>query len=193
MSAGECDLVLLTDPTFGHGAGLDVHVRTTIRYDYSFIETASLRIGDDTLELSSWGVAFFNGVYLTETDIPPTFHGYPFSLTSRDEKRHQFAIQVDDNQNITMDTFKDFVNVELNLFPLLHSAGMMGDPRSGALLARDGVTVFGEEDLNGFGQEWQVLPTDPSLFQTIRAPQAPEEKCRLPDANKAASRSRRLG
>ena len=34
---GEGDLVFLSEPAFGLGLGLDVHIRTTMRYEYSFI------------------------------------------------------------------------------------------------------------------------------------------------------------
>ena len=41
------------------------------------------------------------------------------------------------------------------------------------------------------GQEWQVLDTEPSLFQTKREPQYPQE-CTLPNPKKIAQFRRRL-
>ncbi|CAB9504737.1 hypothetical protein SEMRO_206_G086710.1 [Seminavis robusta] len=68
------------------------------------------------------------------------------------------------------------------------SSGLMGSFHESKTLARDGVTLL--EDPNELGQEWQVLDSDPKLFQnTDRAPQFPE-KCHLPDA--AAAQKRRL-
>ena len=51
MKSGGCDLVLLHAPNFGHGLGLDIHIRTKIDSWWSYIETAVLRIGDHTLEV----------------------------------------------------------------------------------------------------------------------------------------------
>jgi hypothetical protein len=57
------------------------------------------------------------------------------------------------------------------------------------MLARDGNTVL--DDPNAFGQEWQVLDTEPSLFQTLRLPQHPME-CTLPPPVEASQLRRRL-
>ena len=66
---------------------------------------------------------------------------------------------------------------------------MMGDFETGYMLARDGVTVL--EDPNEFGMEWQVLDTEPKLFQNPeRFPQYPDN-CVLPDKTKDIGR--RLG
>jgi hypothetical protein len=47
----------------------------------------------------------------------------------------------------------------------------------GHLFSHDGKTV--RDDLNAYGQEWQVLSTEPTLFQTARFPQHPRV-CTLP-------------
>ena len=59
---GGCDLVLLHDDSFAHGLGITIHIRTKERYGYSYIETAAVRIGEDTLEVSSYGFYMVNGV-----------------------------------------------------------------------------------------------------------------------------------
>ena len=46
----------------GQGNNLDLHIRTTIRYDYSYIESAAIQIGNDVLEVSSFGSYALNGV-----------------------------------------------------------------------------------------------------------------------------------
>ncbi len=68
-------------------------------------------------------------------------------------------------------------------------AGLMGECRSGHIIARDGKTVL--DDANAFGQEWQVLDTDPSLFQTDRFPQYPTV-CTMPPPMQASQLRRRL-
>ena len=59
-----------------------------------------------------------------------------------------------------------------------HSFGMMGSFENGQMVGRDATTII--SDPNEFGQEWQVLPSEPKLFQDRkRAPQAPM-KCIMP-------------
>lgn len=43
---GECDLVFLSTPEFENGTGLDIHLRTKARYEYSYIEAVAIRIGE---------------------------------------------------------------------------------------------------------------------------------------------------
>lgn len=51
---GECDLVLLQNPEFSSGLGMHVHIRTKLQGPrFSSVETAALRIGEDTLEVQS--------------------------------------------------------------------------------------------------------------------------------------------
>lgn len=184
---GECDLVFLTEPGFGNGAGLDIHARTKLRNDYSFVETAAIRIGEDILEVSSWGDWSLNGVSFSNAlSAPLSIAGYPVYHRQLNKKKNVFDIVVDSG-NITVDNFKDFVNIKIRT-PLPGSKGLLGDFYTGDSLARDGETVI--EDPNAFGQEWQVLDSEPNLFQTNRAPQFPN-KCILPSESK--KEARRLG
>jgi hypothetical protein len=50
---GECDLVLLHNAAFESGMGIDVHIRTKIRRDMSYISSAALKIGKDVLEVAA--------------------------------------------------------------------------------------------------------------------------------------------
>jgi hypothetical protein len=68
---GECDLVLLHCPAFESGLGLDVHIRTKIRHDMSYISSVALRISSDVLEVESQGVYYLNGV--VGTALPAEF------------------------------------------------------------------------------------------------------------------------
>ena len=45
---------------------------------------------------------------------------------------------------------------------------------------RDNNTIF--ENADHFGQEWQVLPTEPKLFHDVEGPQAPEA-CAIPSVS----------
>ena len=191
---GACDLVLVSAPEFD----LDIHIRTTSRYQYSYIESAVLRIGGNTLEVSSWGEHALDGIGGVDLSIEnaklaqfPIYHTQPPSDSSG--KHHVFDVVVGAHQNITLSTFKDLVSVKITegskaIFG--DSVGLMGS-FSGELHARDGTTMSVEGDsANAFGQEWQVKPDEPMLFRSARAPFA-GEKCLLPSETK--QRQRRLG
>lgn len=148
-------------PAFGFGAGLDIVIRTKRRYSYSFIETAALKIGDDILEVSSWGDYSYNGV--VNALLPPAMGdlvGVSHEVIS--EKESLFTIDAGHGITILVSAFKDIVSVEA-IYPgdsavasqwLGNSTGLMGS-FEGQMVARDGTTVI--EDPNDFGQEWQVL------------------------------------
>ena len=48
---GQCDLVLVKDPDFADGLGLDIQIRTKLIRFWSYIKQAAIRIGDDILEI----------------------------------------------------------------------------------------------------------------------------------------------
>ena len=191
---GQCDLKMLDAPKFDGNLNLDIDIRTTIQYDYSYIEAAAIRIGEDILEVASYGDYAVNGV-----DTP--FMGgkagklgkYPIYHTEVSKKKHTYDVVLSPTENITLASYKQLVSVHINVGADVEkyfgeSAGIMGS-FSGDLLARDGVTTM--TDTDAFGQEWQVTDKEESLFRSTRAPQYPE-KCMMP-APKSASASRRLG
>ena len=177
------------------GHDLDIHVRTTVEYDYSFIESAAVKINNDILEVSSYGLFSVNGV---ETPYLGGKAGYlaqryPIHHTRADKKTDLFDIVLSPAQNITLKTHKDWVSVSLtggveNAKYFGESVGLMGS-FNGELLARDGQTRL-NHDMNVFAQEWQVTDAEPKLFMTDRAPQYPA-KCILPTPE--TSSQRRLG
>jgi hypothetical protein len=187
---GECDLVLLRSSEFGSGLGLDVHIRTKFRRDMSYISSAVLRIGSDVLEVESQGVYYLNGV--AGAALPDEFSGFTFSHTQPTGKQHLFEVDLGGGEKINVKTYKDFVSVLIEEGQLKNfgdSVGLMGDFEQGRMIARDGTTVL--DDANAFGQEWQVLETEPTLFQTLRLPQHPME-CTLPTPMLASQLRRRL-
>jgi hypothetical protein len=188
---GECDLVLLHSSAFESGLGLDVHIRTKIRRGFSYIASAALRIGKDVLEVESQGVYWLNGVL--SADLPDEFSGFAFSHTQPTDKQHVFEVYLGGRERIKVKTYKDFVSVLIEQGGGKHfgdSGGLMGDFRMGHMIARDGKTVI--DDANAFGQEWQVLNTEPSLFHTVRLPQHPQQVCKLPPPTEASQLRRRL-
>jgi hypothetical protein len=187
---GECDLVLLRSKEFESGLGLDVHIRTQMRRDMSYISGAALRIGSDVLEVESQGVYYLNGV--AGAELPREFSGFEFLHTQPTANQHVFEVHLGGQESIKVSTYKDFVAVLIEQGQQKHfadSVGLMGDFAYGVQLSRDGKTVM--TDVNAFGQEWQVCATDPALFQTARFPQYPQ-KCTLPSTMATSMLRRRL-
>jgi hypothetical protein len=106
---GECDLVLLHNAEFESGVGLDVHIRTKLRRDMSYISSAVLRIGKDVLEVESQGVYWLNGAL--NADLPAEFSGFAFSHTQPTDKQHVFEVHLGGRERIKLKTYKDFVSV----------------------------------------------------------------------------------
>jgi hypothetical protein len=187
---GECDLVLLHSSEFGSGLGLDVHIRTKLRRDMSYISAATVRIGKDILEVDSQGVYYLNGK--VDAALPDEFSGFAFSHTQPTNMQHVFEVDLGGGEKINVKTYKDFVSVLIEEGQHKNfgdSVGLMGDYGQGRMIARDGTTVL--DDHNAFGQEWQVRDTEPTLFQTDRLPQYPLE-CTMPAPVKASQLRRRL-
>ncbi len=187
---GECDLVLLHSSKFGAGLGLDVHIRTKMRRDMSYISAAVLRMGTDTLEVESQCVSYLSGV--AGAELTDEFSGFAFSHTHPTDKQHVFEVHLGGRERIMLKTYNDFVSVVIEQGLSKHfgkSVGLMGDFGTGHMIARDGETVL--DDANAFGQEWQVLDTEPTLFQTVRFPQHPQ-KCTMPTPKTTGMLRRRL-
>lgn len=160
-----------------------------MRNEYSFIEGAAVKIGNEVFEVASYGSSFLNGV--ADAEMPAAIFGFPITRTRKDKKSVTFKIHLGGNESITLGVYKDWVSVKIiedGSFRYLGSEGMMGQFETGNLLARDGETIL--EDPLLMGQEWQVLASEPQLFQTVRAPQHPQQ-CEMPDLTKKTTR--RLG
>ena len=92
---------------------------------------------------------------------------------------------------ILVQLFVEFVKVKFEgpskeLFG--KTVGLLGDFETGKTLARDGKTVM--NDFTEFGDEWQVLPSEPRLFHEVVQPQFPE-LCIKPE-DPRGERKRRL-
>lgn len=173
---------------------LTIDIRTTVRYDYSYIESAVVVIGNSTFEVNSFGAYALDGVSMA--DLPNSISGFPIrhSVPAYDKNsgnNHVFTIEVDGQEAIVLTTYKDLVSIKVehpDKTRFSESVGMMGDFSTGALLGKDGVTVI--RDPNMLAKEWQVKDDEPMHFASARAPQYPQE-CTLPDPTKTTKR--RLG
>jgi hypothetical protein len=187
---GECDLVLLQSKEFESGLGLDVQIRTKMRRDMSYISSVAVLLGTDLLEVGSQGIYHLNGV--AGADLPSKFGGFEFLHTQPTDKQHVFEVHFGNRERMKVKTYKDFVSVLFEQAELKHfgkSVGLMGAFGTGHMIGRDGETII--DDANAFGQEWQVLNTEPSLFQTLRFPQHPTA-CTMPTPIQASQLRRRL-
>lgn len=184
------------DPSWADGLGLDVHIRTKIVRYWSYIQAAAIRIGDHILEveggteMNAEPKFWINYEYLGDLT---TFAGFPVTQESNKIHRRSYTIDLNSKfkgRKIVIDLYREFVRVKLDggLNTFGNTVGLLGDPRSGALLARDGHTEF--NDYVDFGNEWQVLPSDGNLFHESSHPHFPERCIEPEDAQ--GERRRRL-
>jgi len=196
---GSCDLVLLDNPTFRNGLGMSIHIRTKIVTWWSFIETAVVRIGNQTLEVSGGNQHkyYLNGVEGDSTNKNLLFSELGFRVMVKQATGHQLKVRIDlfNADAIGLEVFKEFVRVNIKITDpkwknFEGSRGLMGMYPTGVRFGRDGSTVF--SDMNAFGQEWQVRESEPMLFHNVDGPQHPT-KCLMPEEATAEQKRRRLG
>ena len=197
---GECDLVLAHSEQFMTGKGLDIHIRTEIKNDWSFISGAALRIGDETLEVAAQGEHFLNGIKgvvskgskLRGSAAPAaTIAGFPITYSQHMKIEHRFEIDLGDKKGkIIIKSIDKFlaVSIQKASSDLSDSVGLMGEFSTGNKLGRDGRVIENEND---FGLEWQVRDNEPKLFMETKGPQYPTV-CRLPKPLSSQERKRRL-
>ena len=131
-------------------------VRTKARAEFSYIESAAIKIGDDVLEVGAHGDWMINGISHGE-DL--TLDRFPVKY-EKGEKHHVFEVELDDGKKVIIQSFKDLVSVKISEGTLEemykdfgNSTGMMGEIGTGNLLARNSSFIFA--DPNAFGNEWQ--------------------------------------
>jgi hypothetical protein len=190
---GECDLVLVHQEDFDGENDLDVHIRTTIEDTFSFIESAAVKIGEDSLEFVSTMVTL-NGVQLALEEKSPVTFGNNYSIIKNTSVYGYPTFHIVLKEGVvTVKATKRFMSVKVDGKDdaLVGSMGMLGDYESGEMKSREGATM---QDFTQFGFEWQVNPEDPKIFGDDRSPQLPYEQCRMPTAfSNSARRTLRTG
>lgn len=193
---GMCDVVLLQNPNFADGLGLHIHIRTQIKTWWSFIESAVVQLGGNTLEIHGGKDEvkhYFNGEAVGhDLRTGEAFIGdFPVNFWRINDHQGRVRIDLGDGDAISIETYKDFVRISIGskiIGKFEGSAGLLGAYPEGKKVARDGMTIV--EDSNEFGQEWQVLPSEEMLFHDMGSIQAPQ-KCVMPNGRSQARR--RLG
>lgn len=193
---GACDLVMVDNPSFANGLGLKIHIRTTISTWWSHISTAAVQIGDNTIEVmgnrDGLPKYWINQGEEKEVQNGETMLG-DFRLTFKLINNHQANVRLDleHGNGVSLETYKRFVRVNMGTQQpdyFAGSVGILGSFSEKEMLARDGKTIM--EDPIAFGQEWQVLSSEPMLFHDAGEVQHPN-KCIMPSVE--AKAARRLG
>ena len=178
---------------FHNGAGLDLHARTTIQDYFSYIETAALRVGDDTMQFFK-DHFFLNGVKMSPADLPFSFGGdYKYTITApviekKNPLYYQFyKVDLHEGSSLLFKFYKQYLTIDISAHPadFGDAVGLLGEYGTGNMISRSGDEMT---DFQHYGFEWQVSPEDPKLFLDARAPQLPFEQCRMPSAARPARR-----
>jgi hypothetical protein len=204
---GECDLVLLHNPEFKN-VGMDIHIRTKISDFWSAVETAAVKIGDEVIEIhadpDSHDWLWFNRQANGELEDGTWYHSQVAGflvryreVTGRVGLTREVNIYLEGSKEILrLKAFKSFVRIDIAWTGSKNydnSMGLLGSQaHNGLRLARDGKTFI--EDVNAFGQEWQVQPmVDGQLFHSYENAVV-GKKCVLPpsmDSEELAMRQQR--
>eukprot|EP00526_Cylindrotheca_closterium_P006728 CAMPEP_0113637752 /NCGR_PEP_ID=MMETSP0017_2-20120614/19773_1 /TAXON_ID=2856 /ORGANISM="Cylindrotheca closterium" /LENGTH=746 /DNA_ID=CAMNT_0000548819 /DNA_START=2249 /DNA_END=4489 /DNA_ORIENTATION=+ /assembly_acc=CAM_ASM_000147 len=194
---GQCDLTLVKDAEFAEALGLDIQIRTKVVRFWSYIKNVAIKIGNDILEIEGSVDAddadahyWINFEYQGELD---TFAGFPVTQQLPSTYKRRYIIDLSSKYpgaSIVVQLYKEFARVQFNGDQSVfgNTVGLLGDFKTGELLARDGSTVM--NDFADFGDEWQVLPSEDKLFHEIAHPQFPE-LCIKPE-DPRGERKRRL-
>ncbi|KAL3933347.1 MAG: hypothetical protein SGBAC_010441 [Bacillariaceae sp.] len=193
---GQCDLVMMKEPEFADGLGLDVHIRTKVVRFWSYIKNVAIRIGNDIIEIEGSGdVADEKPHYWVNYEYQAELQeigGFPVTHEASVNYKRNFKIDLSSKypgEFINVQIYKEFVRVQFSAGSKSFgkSVGMLGNYYSGKTLARDGQTVM--DDFVELGHEWQVLPAEPKLFHELSHPQFPE-KCMEPEDPRGERRRR---
>jgi len=87
-----------------------IDTRTTILYDYSYIESAVVKLGEDTLEVASFRQYFADSA--ANGDMPLDLAGHLVTHKQLTENTNIFEINLTKNATITLKTFEDLVSVK---------------------------------------------------------------------------------
>jgi hypothetical protein len=194
-------MVLVKDPNFADGLGLDVQIRTKLVRFWSYIQSAAIRIGNDVFEIqgSADGATFEDVSYWVNFQyLGPikTLGGFPIQVQSHQKAKKQ-VVYIDlsskyPGSKIEFQIWKEFVKVDFiqpTAAAFGNTVGMLGDFSTGKTLARDGASEI--HNFSELGNEWQVMPADYMLFHDTAKPQFPA-KCIEPEDPRGARRRRRL-
>merc|ERR1711935_1260116 len=198
---GVCDMILLKNDGFEKGLGMSIHLRTSlIRNNWSYVSAVAISIGNDIVEIKGGkGKSFWiNSIPEKEINannnkgdlhtLAATISGYPIYFERVSGKSKRYSINLGKDDQIVVGAWNSFVYVNFQNATKEHfgdSKGLMGSFPDGLKLGRDSKTIF--EDMNAFGQEWQVLSSEPKAFHTYNGQQNSNE-CYIPSSKEMRHR-----
>ena len=106
--------MLLQNPGFQEGLGMAIHVRTKQLKQFSYVSSAVLQIGDDTLEVM--GDINKNLYWINKQEnanLNKGINGYPIFHRKVNSKQHEFTVDIGSNSSIVIRTFKKFVHASI--------------------------------------------------------------------------------
>lgn len=193
---GECTLILVQSKgATASGDDVTIHVRTTRRLDFSYISGVAMMIGDDVIEVKPNADIVINGAVMSnDNSVSTTMSGLPFAITKtyKGSKNKIVSYTFDIGNQRVIDVQANikrsmmFVRTK-GTFPS-ETQGMLGTPGNLEMMSRDGIKLT-DQDVNAYGESWQVKDTDVQLFQERLGPQYPE-KCLYEDAPGATAQLR---
>ena len=194
---GECDLVLVHSKKY-RDEGLDLHIRTTIKDDYSYIEAVALRLGRHVIEFHKQHI-FVDGLQHKDGELPISIgdkHEYQVASRAQPNKdrtriKKFYMIELGNDSSVELRFYRHFGSVQIMANPedFGDAVGLSGTFPNGDMKGRTGSLIRNTED---FGFEWQVDPShDPTLFLEMREPQLPSDKCRMPTLTRSSRRKLR--
>lgn len=190
-------MILLKDPDFANGLGIEVQIRTKLVRHWSYIKNAAVRIGTEVLEVegnadpSKKLKYWYNFASRAKID---SIAGFPIIFKTRHSSNYKSGLEIDlssmyPGAKIVLATWKEFVRVEFSNpteAAFGNSVGLLGNYHTGETLARDGTVLH---DFGTFGNNWQVLPSENMLFHMVEQPQFPK-KCIEPEDPRGERRRR---
>jgi hypothetical protein len=155
-----------------------------------------MMIGDDVIEVKPNANLVINGIVVSNDDEnSTTMSGFPFAITKAYKGSKNkivsdtFDIGKDRMIDIQANIKRSMMFIRTNgIFPR-ETQGILGTPGKQELISRDGISLTADQDVNAYGESWQVKDTDVQLFQERLGPQYPE-KCLYEDAPGAISQLR---
>lgn len=198
---GACDLVFLSNPDYSNGQGMRIHIRTKQVRWWSYVESAVIQIGNETLEVrgglgsSDYWINGEKGPKNIDSGIlEKTIAGHKIRYRVLSDITFQYKIFLNGQSGngaeaVVLRSVKDWMKIDLQHHSKKNfgtSTGILGDYVTGMKMGRDGETLIASSD--AFGLEWQVRSDEPMLFHDVDGPQYPEQ-CKMP----TVFQRRRLG
>lgn len=169
---------------------MQINIRTKLEHWWSFIETAVIKIGDDTLEVRGgaqerryWVNGKEGNRFRASRNLPFTIGGFHGRFRAINKVLTQYKLFLPNDQVLTIKSTKNMLRVDLEESKeedFGNSLGLMGAFGSGIMVGRDNQTLI--EDPNQFGLEWQVRDDEPMLFHEVEGAQFPE-RCTMPSSH----------